>query len=141
VPPRFEALCPGYRREAADAGAQQAELVAMSVAVRRDLARRSLGRFVHHDVCLETFSKDPRAGLQSLSRFLGLEPHADQLQFLEQREAVTRGGRYSSFRAASDVQGAWRRHLSDAQRAAVEAVLQAVDASARDEVRAAGRAA
>jgi hypothetical protein len=125
VPPRFEALCPGYTRQAANESIEQAELAAMSVAVRRDLAQRSLGRFAHHTVCLDTFSEDPPSGLRSLCRFLGVEPHPEQFEFLEQREAVTRGGRYSSFRAGRDVQGAWRRHLSDAQRAAAEAVLQA----------------
>ena len=140
VPPRFEALCPGYRRAPAGTRAHDAELVAMSVVVRLDMAQRSLGPFAHHTVRLDDFALDPRAGLQQLCRFLGLEAHPEQLAFLRQRQGITRGGRYSSFRSHHDVQDAWRRHLTEAQVAAVEAVLQAC-AGPRFDARQAGCAA
>jgi hypothetical protein len=131
VPPAFMSLCPGYRSIATGAE-RDAELAAMSVAVRYVLAQRSLAMFRHYTFWLEDFMHRPRHHLHELCDFLGIEVHADQLDFLHQRQRITRGGLYSSFRARHDVQEAWREHLGARQIAVVDAVLEAAGQAAGD---------
>jgi hypothetical protein len=127
VPRAFAALCPHYRRlpAAAPEPVLQAELVAMSVAVRYAMARRSLALFDHCIVPLDDAMHDPPAFLRRVAGFLGLQPHADQQAFLERRQSESRGGPFSSYRAPQEVHTRWQRDLDAAQVGVIEAVLLA----------------
>lgn len=123
--PAFAALHPGYRCQgaSADPGVQAAEVVAMSVAVRHDLARRSLGQFDHLEVRLADLMRDPEPVLSAIAGFLEVEPDGSPLAFARHRQAETRGGLFSSFRAADDVENTWRRDLAPEQVRVVSDVL------------------
>lgn len=126
VPPVFKALHPGYesRHDPADPDVRAAEIVAMSVAVRDDMARRSIGQFEHMDVDLTDLMDDPARALEAIAEFLGVEPDPRQLAFVARRQAETRGGTFSSFRSRDDVEHSWRRHLGEDQVCVVRDVLQ-----------------
>jgi hypothetical protein len=127
VPPPFHAMWPGYESavEAGDAATRDAEIVAMSVALRYEMAERTIHLFDHQSFWLDEFQLQPVSSLQLMCRFLGLEPHPDQMSFLDKRQLVTRGAQFSSFRALADVEGTWREHLTDHQVRAIEAVMRA----------------
>jgi len=125
VPKAFRELCPQYKSavEAGDMSGSDAEMVAMSVVTRYELAYRTLGLFEHRVLMLRAVMHDPAASLQVVTDFLGLEPDAQQMAFLCSRRGVSRGGTFSSFRAADDVEHTWRRHLSPRQVEVIEHVL------------------
>lgn len=131
VPKTFLALYPHYqsRVDAADTRTREAEIAAMSVAVRYELARRSMHLFEHRIVPLETVMQEPASCMRSLNEFLGVAPHPDQAAFLARRQAVSRGGTFSSFRAADDVQATWHEHLDERQLEAVQRVMAAGSAA------------
>lgn len=133
VPPAFGRLFPSYRSavEPGDAAARAAELAAMSVAVRYSLAERSIGLFEHHVLWLDALAREPQAGLAALAAFLGVEPHPAQLAFLQQRQAASRGGAFSSFRTREDVENTWSRHLLPAQVRVVDDVLRVAGSACR----------
>jgi hypothetical protein len=125
VPRAFHEIYPHYesRSDPDDAATREAEIAAMSVATRYELARRSVHLFEHRQVLLEDVMRDPASCLQSMTSFLGVEPHPDQASFLRQRHLVSRGGAFSSFRAPDEVQTTWRRHLNTRQLEVIENVL------------------
>ena len=127
VPPAFGLLFPHYRSAVApmDEATKAAEVAAMSVAVRYALAQRSIGLFEHKVLWLDELARQPQAGLAALAGFLGVEPHPAQLAFLQQRQAASRGGAFSSFRTREDVEHTWSRHLQPAQVRVVDDVLRA----------------
>jgi hypothetical protein len=129
VPRAFAELSPQYRRlpAHADPAALEAELAAMSVAVRYAMARRNLALFEHRIVPLDEAMRDPEGFLHTVTGFLGLEPHADQAAFLQRRQSEHRGGLFSSYRSPQDVHGGWRRHLSAQQVHVIEEVLLAAE--------------
>ena len=126
VPPAFKALHPDYvaTKAPADPAVQAAEIAAMSVAVREDMARRSIGLFEHLEIDLLDVMNEPARALDSITAFLGVEPDARQLEFVMRRQAETRGGTYSSFRSRDDVENGWRRHLGADQVRVIQEVLQ-----------------
>jgi hypothetical protein len=128
VPPAFAQFCPGYARrtEACDTAVHAAETAAMSVALRYELARRSLGTLDHLTIRLEDLTRDPLESLRVLSGFLGVEGDPAQAAFLAMRQSETRGGLFSSFRAVDDVNQAWQRHLNARQLAVIEDVMLAM---------------
>lgn len=125
VPPAFKRLYPHYvsKVQSTDWATLSAEIVAMSVATRHELARRAIQHFEHMELRLDDLTREPEHHLQEISRFLGVQTNAAQLSFLMQRQAETRGGRFSSFRSPEDVERAWERHLSAAQVRVIEDVL------------------
>jgi hypothetical protein len=125
VPKAFREMFPHYRSavDAGDMSGSDAELVAMSVVTRYELAYRTLCLFEHRMLMLRAVMHDPAASLQVVTDFLGLEPHPQQMAFLCSRRGVSRGGTFSSFRAADDVEHTWRRHLSPRQVEVIEHVL------------------
>jgi hypothetical protein len=127
VPHAFHEIFPHYARrsDASDPAIRDAEIAAMSVVTRRELARRTVNLFEHRLVSLEEVMRDPAGSLQSLTAFLGVESHPDPFSFLRRRQVASRGGAFSSFRAPEDVQIAWRRHLSAGQIEVTEDVLSA----------------
>lgn len=143
VPPAFLALYPHYesRVDEDDVPTRDAEVAAMSVAARCELARRTLHLFEHRRVSLEAVMQDPARCVQSLTEFLGVQTHPDPASFLARRQAVSRGGAFSSFRVPEDVQTAWRRHLSTRQVEAVEQVMAAARPAAVADPQAMGSAA
>lgn len=126
VPAAFKSLFPGYvsRVAAGDEAAVAAEMVAMSVAARYELARRSIQRFEHIEVQLEKLMEHPRDHLEQVMQFLGVDAHEAPLSFMTQRQVSSRGGTFSSFRRRDDVAHAWRRDLSVQQVRAVEDVMR-----------------
>jgi hypothetical protein len=128
VPPAFAGVCPGFvsRVDAGDITARAAETVAMSVAVRYELARHTLDLFAHCMLDLDELMRRPMHCLQVLADFLGVEPDPEQMSFIITRQRESRGGLFSSFRAPVDVEGAWRLHLSERQIEAIDHVMQAV---------------
>ncbi|HEY9026627.1 MAG TPA: sulfotransferase [Burkholderiaceae bacterium] len=128
VPRAFYEICPHYQRrsdESADPAIREAEIAAMSVVARYEIARRSVHLFEHRLVALEDVMRDPAGCLEAMTAFLGVDPHPDAFSFLRQRQGVSRGGTFSSFRAPDDVQTGWRRHLSAGQIEVIEDVLSA----------------
>ncbi len=125
VPPAFRQLFPHYVSRFPQAGRSTAvaELVAMSVAVRYEYARRALQQVDHLELHLDRLMREPVENLRSIAGFLGVEPHERQLSFLEQRQVETRGGTFSSFRSPDDVQRGWQRHLDAEQIRVIEDVL------------------
>jgi len=132
VPKAFHQLYPHYesRADRSEPSVREAEIVAMSVVARYELARRCVHLFEHQVVSLEAVMRDPCGSLHGMTDFLGIEPHADQASFLQRRQAVSRGGTFSSFRAPQDVWTAWRRHLGARQIEVVEDVLFAAGSEA-----------
>jgi len=126
VPPAFAKIKPHYvsRIDSTDISAAAAEIVAMSIATRYAHARRALDRFEHREIHLDELTREPATQLEQLSEFLGVPPHQGPLSFLAQRQAVSRGGAFSSFRSHDDVRNTWSRHLNAAQVRAVEAVME-----------------
>lgn len=129
VPRAFRQQCPHYvgLPDDDDPAARDAEVAAMSVAVRYALARRELPLFEHLMLPLDQAISQPQAFLQSASRFLGVEPHEDQLAFLYGRRGESRGGLFSSYRHPDDVALGWRRHLSPVQVEVIERVMLAAE--------------
>jgi hypothetical protein len=127
VPRAFCRLYPAYasRVPPGDAPARAAELAAMSVVARYELARATLGLFEHRVVYLDELSRKPVQCLRAISQFLDVEPDPGQLLFLGERQSTSRGGLFSSFRVHEEVEHTWRRHLSVRQVQAVEDVLMA----------------
>lgn len=132
VPKAFHEIYPHYesKGDEEDPLTREAEVAAMSVATRCELARRTVHLFEHRLVSLEAVIRDPSSCLQSMTDFLGVEPHQDQVSFLKQRQVVSRGGAFSSFRLPEDVQVAWRRHLNTRQIEVIEDVLFAAQREA-----------
>jgi hypothetical protein len=126
VPPAFKALHPGYvpNADLSDRATAAAEMVAMSVAVRYDLAQRAIQNFEHMELQLGELINDPVRQLEAIAKFLGVEAHEEQLAFLRHRQGVTRGGAFSSFRLRHDVEHGWRRHLNANQIRVIDGVLQ-----------------
>jgi predicted nucleic acid-binding protein len=126
VPPAFRKLYPNYvsKVHAGDWSTLAAEIVAMSVVTRHELARRTVRFFEHREFSLDELTREPERRLQDIAEFLGVDAHEAQLSFLQQRQAETRGGRFSSFRSRDDVERSWERHLSAAQIGVIEDVLQ-----------------
>ena len=129
VPPAFARRCPGYRTRvgAGDAALRAAELAAMSVAARYELARRSLEPFDHLTLDLEGLTRHPSSSLQALAAFLGIDAEPAQLAFVAARQAESRGGLFSSFRAVEDVETAWHQTLSARQVGVIDDVMRAMD--------------
>ncbi len=125
VPHAFHEIFPHYERrgDGSDPAIRDAEIAAMSVAARYELARRTVHLFEHRLVSLEEVMRDPVGCLESMTAFLGVESHPDPFSFLQRRQGVSRGGAFSSFRAPEDVENAWQRHLSAGQIEVVEDVL------------------
>jgi hypothetical protein len=127
VPPVFARLFPGYRSRFPDDDALRAtELVAMSVAARYELARCALGSQEHLELRLEDLIRQPAACLDALVAFLGAPADPAPLAFVHERQSETRGGLFSSFRAADDVQATWRQDLTARQLAVIDDVMSAV---------------
>ena len=129
VPRAFARLFPAYasRVPPSDSAARAAELAAMSVVARYELARGTLGLFEHRVLYLDELARKPAQSLRAITDFLGVEPHPGQLSFLGERQGASRGGLFSSFRVHEDVEHAWRRHLTLRQVQAVEEVLLATE--------------
>ena len=127
VPRAYHEIFPHYQRrsDSSDPAIRDAEIAAMSVATRYEVARRSVHLFDYKVVSLEEVIRDPVGCLESMTAFLGVESHPDPVSFLQRRQGVSRGGAFSSFRAPDDVQSAWQRHLSAGQIEVVEDVLSA----------------
>lgn len=124
VPPAFErcfaqAVEPVWPRRGRE---EQAALVAMSVAVRYELARRELPAFEHVAIDLEAVARQPAQTLATLWRFLGVPDHPGPLQFMSGRQGVSRGDSFSSFREPSLALEGWRRHLAPTELEAIDAV-------------------
>jgi hypothetical protein len=126
VPPAFAQLCPQYQSSAGDDEACAAEIAAMSVVVRYELAERELPACAHRTIDLDEFMREPAESLNALTAFLGVHPDAEQVSFLLKRQIVSRGGAFSSFRSPADVKNTWRGHLSVRQVEAIESVLTAI---------------
>lgn len=126
VPPAFRKIRPHYvsRTDAADSAAVAAEIVAMSIVTRYEFARRAIRDFEYMEVYLDDLMHEPAACLESIVGFLGVPAHDGPLSFLRHRQAVSRGGTFSSFRLQSDVQHTWERHLNASQLRAIEDVMQ-----------------
>jgi hypothetical protein len=62
--------------------------------------------------------------LKDITHFLGVDADDEPLSFLKRRQLESRGGPFSSFRAADDVVHAWKRHLNAQQLRVIEDVLQ-----------------
>lgn len=131
VPRAFSERFPGYTSRAADDAERDAEIAAMSVAVRYELARRALPLFEHHVVALEDVLRDPHRALRELDGFLGVDVHPEQLAFLQRRQTVSRGKEFSSFRTPDDVQAGWRRRLTKRQVDLIDGVLFAAACDAQ----------
>lgn len=127
VPAAFSQYFPGYRSRLGPGGdpvLRATELVAMSIAVRYEMAHRTLGLFEHEILTLDELMREPQRSLEALSALLGVEPHPEQLDFLRERQLTSRGGAFSSFRAREEVESRWRRDLSSAQLQLIADVLR-----------------
>lgn len=125
---------PGYVSRVArgDAAMRTTEVVAMSVALRYELARRCLHHFEHLSVELADISREPARVVAQLVSFLGAEAAGgDAAAFIRARQAETRGGLFSSYRSLDDVENGWREHLGEAQLALIAEVQEAVRTHAR----------
>ena len=129
VPRAFRDCFPHYASPLAarssDVSLRDAEVAAMSVAVRRAMALKGLPLFTHRVVQLEEAIARPHEFLLDLGDFLGLPPHEEQRAFLQQRQSTNRGGLFSSYRASGQVETRWRRHLTVPQIEVIEHVLHA----------------
>jgi hypothetical protein len=127
VPPAFEKMYPHFTRASVriDAATKAAEMAAMSVALRYELAQRSIRIFEHKVLQLDEVMREPEECLSSVADFLGVESNDAQLSFVRHRQATSRGGAFSSFRTREDVQNMWQRHLLPEQVRVIEDVLQA----------------
>ena len=112
---------------------ERAALVAMSVAVRYELASRELPQMDHVALRLDDLVLHADQTLTRLWRFLAVPPHPGPLQFLRGRQNASRGDAFSSFREPALALEGWRRHLTGGELAAIEAVWQAVPLPALDE--------
>ncbi|NKI97584.1 sulfotransferase [Rhizobacter sp. SG703] len=119
---------PAYRSGVprTDAALRTTEVVAMSVALRYELARRCLHHFAHVSLELADISREPAQAVANLVAFLGAEASGDAEAFIRLRQAETRGGLFSSYRSLDDVENRWRHHLSEAQLALIDEVQSAV---------------
>lgn len=136
VPPAFR-RCFGHARLPdwpEDSPQGRAALVAMSVAVRYELARRELAHIDHLVLGLDTIAKHPAGILPELWRFLGVPVHDGPLQFLAGRQGVSRGDAFSSFRQPVVALEGWQRHLSALELDAIEAVWRASGGAPLDEI-------
>lgn len=126
VPPVFKTMHPDYvsRTRSVDSATKAAEVAAMSVVVRYELARDAIQNFDHMQLHLGELVQRPREQLEQIVEFLGVENHDAPLSFLRKRQVASRGGPFSSFRSPGDVERAWERHLSAEQIRAIEDVLQ-----------------
>jgi hypothetical protein len=127
VPATFAQYFPSYRSRLGTTVAfelRAAEMVAMSIAVRYEMAHRTLRLFEHQTLHLGQLTHEPVRSLESLSALLGVEPHRRQLEFLRERQRVSRGGTFSSFRTRHAVKERWRGDLSAAQLQVIDDVLQ-----------------
>jgi hypothetical protein len=124
VPPAFKAMHPNYVSRARTADAAAAEIVAMSVVTRYEMARRTIHGFEHRELHLENLMRKPQEALEEITAFLGVEPHDGPLSFLKRRQTASRGGSFSSFRTRDDVERAWERHLNAGQVQAIDEVVQ-----------------
>ena len=127
VPPAFErcfgrAVAPRRPLHAREAAAA---LVAMSVAVRYELARRELPGFEHVVTDLDAITRRPADTLAMLWRFLGVPDHPGPLQFMSGRQGVSRGDSFSSFREPALALEGWRQHLGETELEAIDDVWQA----------------
>lgn len=122
---------PGYVSRVArgDAALRTTEVVAMSVALRYELARRCLHHFPHLCLELADISREPARVVAGLVDFLGAEAAGDAEAFIRTRQAETRGGLFSSYRSRDDVENGWREHLGEAQLALIDEVQAAVRAT------------
>jgi hypothetical protein len=136
VPRAFEGLFPdvAHRPLPDHDEAKAAEVAAMSVVVRYELAARTLGRFDHRVVELERLVGEPEVALPGITDFLGVERHEAPLRFIRARGIASRGGTFSSFRSAGESGEKWKHHLSARQVRVIEDVLEAT--SGRDSSRA-----
>lgn len=127
VPPAFAQLWPHYasRVDPGDVALHAAETVAMSVALRYETARRTLGPFEHLTLDLEDITREPVQRMRALADFLGITAGPEPLRFIRARQSESRGGPFSSFRSIDDVEVTWQRHLSTRQLEVIEAVLRA----------------
>lgn len=128
VPAAYTRQFPGYHSPlgaGADPVLRATETAAMSIAVRHQTVRRALGLFEHEVLALDEVMREPHRCLATVSALLGVTPHPDQFSFLRERQLVSRGGTFSSFRARGEVEGRWRRDLSAAQLHVIDVVLRA----------------
>jgi hypothetical protein len=119
----FPHYCSHLQVQCRDQSLRDAEIAAMSVAVRHVMAQQTLALFAHHVVRLDEAMSRPQEFLRDLNAFLGLQPHEDQTAFLKRRRSVSRGGLFSSYRSPDDVETGWRRHLTSSQLEVIENVL------------------
>lgn len=126
VPPAFDRLFPHYPGRVRNTNKMEraAELVAMSVVLRYELAQRTIGLFDHRVVHLEDLMRDPRTCLAEITSLLGVDASEEPLNFLLERQRASRGGTFSSFRKPEDVANTWGRHLDSAQLQAIDGVLR-----------------
>ena len=126
VPPAFRKIRPHYasRIDPADKAVAMAELVAMSVVTRYEFAGRAIRNFDHCEIHLDDLMREPAVRLEAIAEFLGVAAHEGPLSFLKERQAVSRGGVFSSFRVQNDVRHGWERHLSSAQIRVIEDVME-----------------
>ncbi len=127
VPPAFEKMYPHVPRagSSTDPATKVAEIAAMSVAVRYELAHRSITIFEHKILQLDEIMHEPEECLSAVAGFLGVEPNDAQLSFIRERQASSRGGAFSSFRTREDVENVWKQHLNAEQVQVIEDVLHA----------------
>ena len=132
----FARAYPGYvsglgRSELArsDLALRTTEVVAMSVALRYELARCSLGDFEHVSIDLSDLSHEPARVVEELVAFLGADAVGDASAFIRRRQGETRGGLFSTYRSLNDVENGWREHLSEAQLVLIAQVEAAVHAA------------
>ena len=127
VPPAFAQRWPHYasRVDTGDVALHAAETAAMSVALRYESARHTLGQFEHLTLDLEDLTREPAPRMRALADFLGVAAEPEQLGFIRARQSETRGGPFSSFRSIADVEATWKRHLSARQLEVIDAVLRA----------------
>ena len=123
VPPAFKAMHPAFRSSARSDDEIAAEVVAMSVVVRYEMAQRVIGAFDHLSIQLEDIMREPASAVEDIADFLGIARHDGPMHFIEERRAESRGGRYSSFRSRDDVERSWEKHLSIGQCHAIANVL------------------
>jgi hypothetical protein len=137
VPPAFRRCFPQAELPPWPAGSpqQRAGLVAMSVALRYELARRELVDLDHLVIRLDEIATRPAQALERLWQFLGVPSHEAPLQFLAGRQGESRGDAFSSFRRPEMALAGWQRLLSWAELVAVEAVWQAAAPSPLDHCR------
>jgi hypothetical protein len=134
VPPTYAQLFPHYSSRVApsDTAMRAAEIAAMSVTARYELARRTAGLFDLLTLDLEELMHHPLHCTHALCNFLGVDFDPRQVAFIAARGRERRGGPFSSFREMEDVRDAWRTHLSPRQIEVVEDVMRAAAAPSQD---------